>query len=197
MKHFRSFRLWAIVIFLLCISTLASFACKTGRSSEEQSVYETVLKHHLSEFHSNQPKFLVIRENTAKNIQSVDDYWEYLHEQFPFISPQTLEDCKTKNKVPKKLKRFESSIDYVFLGEKDLEEIFKAGTDGWQNFYKRYPGSSGFIALSQIGFNKTMDQALVFITDVCGMECGVGRYILLQRNSEGWQVIKAHMVFVA
>src|SRR4029078_3306837 len=78
MKHFRSFRLWAIVIFLLCISTLASFACKTGRSSEEQSVYETVVKHHLSKFHSNQPKFLVIRENTAKNIQSVDDYWEYL-----------------------------------------------------------------------------------------------------------------------
>jgi hypothetical protein len=197
MKHFRSFRLWAIVITLLCISILASFACKTGRSSEEQSVYETVIKHHLSEFHSNQSKFLVIRENTAKNIHSEDDYWEYLHEQFPSISPQTLEDCKTKNKDSKKLKRFESSIDYVLLEEKDLEEIFKAGTDGWQNFYKRYPSSSGFIELSQVGFNKTMDQALVFITDTCGMECAVGRYMLLQRNSEGWQVMKAHTVFVA
>jgi hypothetical protein len=69
MKHFRSFRLWAIVITLLCISILASFACKTGRSSEEQSVYKAVLKRHLSEFHSNQPKFLVIRESTAKNIR--------------------------------------------------------------------------------------------------------------------------------
>jgi hypothetical protein len=197
MNHFHSFRLWAIVTILSCVSILASVACKTGRSSEEPSVYEAALKHHLSAFHSNRPRFLVIRENTAKNIHSEDDYWEYLREQFPSISPQTLEECKTKNKDSKKLKRFESSIDYVLFEEKDLEDIFKAGTDGWQNFYKRYPGSSGFIELSQVGFNKTMDQALVFITDACGTECAVGRYMLLQRNSKGWEVVKAHTVFVS
>lgn len=42
-----------------------------------------------------------------------------------------------------------------------------------------------------------MDEALVYIVCACGIQCGTGRYMLLQKNNEGWQVVKVHTVAVS
>jgi hypothetical protein len=73
--------------------------------------------------------------------------------------------------------------------------MFKRG--GWGEFYKRYPDSGGFISVSRPGFNKEMDQALIFIEHRCGDLCGTGHYILLEKSGDTWKVIQQNLVWIS
>src|SRR5262249_39084379 len=59
-----------------------------------------------------------------------------------------------KNKGSKSLDRnFKVNKKYVLLNEENLASIFKRKDfEGWDDFYKKYPASSGYITFSRVGF---------------------------------------------
>jgi hypothetical protein len=108
------------------------------------------------------------------------------------ISQPTVDAFKECNKESQELNgRLNLKIKYNFLGDNEWREFFKVDTHkGWDDFYKKYPGSSGFIRLSRVGFNTGRSEALVYIEHGCGATCGTGSYVLLTKGEEGWRVIK-------
>jgi len=66
-----------------------------------------------------------------------------------------------------------------------------------EEFYKRYPGSSGLIILSRVGFNAAMNQAMIYIQHRCGGLGGTGYYVLLEKTADKWNLAKQNMVWVS
>lgn len=78
-----------------------------------------------------------------------------------------------------------SDKPYEFVSQGALRSLMKAGS--WPQFYKRYPGSSGYIAFSAVGFNKAKDRAVVYSGSSCGSRCGRWALHLLQKADGKWQ----------
>ena len=76
-------------------------------------------------------------------------------------------------------------------------EIFRRGVDGWDTFYQKYPGSSGIVTLSKVGFNKEMNQALVIMGVQRGRVFGIGELYLLQKENNAWRIQKAAMLWIS
>lgn len=68
--------------------------------------------------------------------------------------------------------------------------MFKTEELDWEEFYKKYPDSGGFIGISPVGFNRERNQALIYLEHSCRSLCGSGHYILLSKNKEDWKVDK-------
>ncbi len=61
------------------------------------------------------------------------------------------------------------------------------------------PGDRGlpYARFSRVGFTPLGGSALVFLSYYCGSLCGIGEYILLRRNSDGWEVVDEWVVWVS
>jgi hypothetical protein len=77
-----------------------------------------------------------------------------------------------------------------FFGNPDVNEA-------WKDFYKRFPASNGYIALSRVGFNRVKDQALVSMSWMCNQRCGEGKLILMTKRDGMWKVEKRHLMWVS
>jgi hypothetical protein len=116
---------------------------------------------------------------------------EYAFKAMPELSSETLEDFHYQIKHCRILSRnFELPLKYVLVNNKKLEALFPSGGlgDGWNRFYARYPHSTGIIGLSNVGFNREMNQALVYTSRSCGGLCGAGFYVLLAKEQGSWKV---------
>jgi len=115
------------------------------------------------------------------------------------VSPSTVSAFKENNKEPQALKEaFNLKVKYTLLGNKEWGEYFKADViRGWEEFYKKNPGASGYIRLSRAGFNPEGDEALVYVEHGCGATCGTGRYVLLTKREKGWGVERVVELWIA
>ena len=64
--------------------------------------------------------------------------------------------------------------------------------DGWDDFYKKYPGSSGYITFSRVGFNSDKTKAVIYKETGCGMLCAYGGYVLLSKDNGAWKEIASY-----
>jgi hypothetical protein len=85
----------------------------------------------------------------------------------------------------------------VFLTEKQEERLFRRGIESWKTFEKKYPHAGGFTLVSSIGFNSSHDQALVYVGNSCGLTCGSGYFVLLEKKDGKWQVTKTANFWVS
>jgi len=53
---------------------------------------------------------------------------------------------------------------------------------GWEDFYKRYPNSGGWIELSAVGFNADKMAAVVYMGHYCGGLCGGAGFHVPQKK---------------
>ena len=60
----------------------------------------------------------------------------------------------------------------------------------WAEFYRRFPGSPGYIEVSRVGFSRDQRTALVLVEYGCGGLCGGTLYVLLQRSATGWRILR-------
>jgi hypothetical protein len=62
--------------------------------------------------------------------------------------------------------------------------------ENWDEFYKQYPDSGGFVDLSAVGFNADKTVAIVSKGRWCGSLCGEGAYQVLQKIDGNWIPLK-------
>ena len=67
----------------------------------------------------------------------------------------------------------------------------------WDAFHARFPGFLGWTHLSDVGFSKAGDQALVYVTTMEGPLDGSGHWLLLGREAGRWRVIRTRLTWVS
>jgi hypothetical protein len=193
-------------LHLLLIVVMASFipiagnhpkAMSDSLTTEEYAVYSALLNGiEKSPNDGKEVKLLFINDQTEGPNKSC--FPEEIAKWDDRIKADELkplfESLIEKNKDSKPINRkFEVNKEYVLLNVQDFSSIFKKeGFDGWDDFYKKYPNSSGYITFSRIGFNSDATKAAIYSETVCGSLCGYGGYILLSKNNGTWRVITGY-----
>lgn len=146
--------------------------------NEEYAVYSAI----LADNRYNSEK-MVVSKYTIKGFLADTTN---LTRQIAGLSQEIIYDYQANNVDSHKLENnFTVSNNVIFISEKQTKQIFRNG-EGWNNFYKKYPQSSGLISFSNIGFNRERTQALVYVGINCGWLCGDGSFKFLQKINGKW-----------
>jgi hypothetical protein len=114
-----------------------------------------------------------------------------LQSSVPTLNRTTMVAFRDANRQQASLRRsLHPAIDYDLVDSKQLEFIFKRGGGDWPAFYKRFPGSSGIMSFSRVGFSQDGTQALFYVSNHCGGLCGVGMYVVMEKRSGSWAIEK-------
>lgn len=121
---------------------------------------------------------------------------DYIKKQMPNIAPDTLENFKAINKQEYTLKDSFTGYHCVLVSDSEIEDIFTT-ENGWNEFYKRYPNSQGEITLSRVGFNRQMNQALLYTGNQSYWLAGAGYYVLLQKINGHWYIQEKLLTWIS
>ncbi len=185
-------------ILLLALAFTACSALAPARPTppaaqveqEEQAVYAAYFKDKAGP--------LVILQDTATDISpdSQQQTLEYIRSDLENLSGETLEDYLYRNRQPSQLSAdMQIGVDYVLLSEDELSAIFHQ-PDGWEIFNQKYP-RSGYTVLSRVGFNRSLDQALIYAGHMGGPLSGAGYYYLMEKINGQWELKDQVMVWIS
>jgi hypothetical protein len=211
------------LIFLLALAPIIS-GCSTAtvsnnpaaQSKPEESlitpeatqyaVYNAVLK----EFIGTRTKMLVL-DNSNPSCEGndldmekglsmdVDSRPGPMREMMPGISEETINDFHHKPSVCLK-QSFNLGVKIILLNKQEYNEVFAPkvkNTNVWNVFRNKYPNADGIISLSNVGFNREMNQALVYVSQARDYTDGVGRYYFLSNENGVWRIKKYANVWVS
>lgn len=165
--------------------------------TEEYAVYSALLNEiKQSPNDGKEVKLLVVNERTEgpKKMCLPEEVAKWAKEiQADELKP-LLADLLIKNEKRYHLsEQFKLTRQLLLINEEAVSEIFKRrGYEGWDEFYRKYPNSSGYITFSRIGFNKEKTKAIIYREAGCGSLCGYGGYILLNKENGEWKVANGY-----
>ena len=113
----------------------------------------------------------------------------------PEAEVQTLDNYLLSNKSMQELKVWNLGVNYLIVGRRDLPD--SNFENFWDQFYRRYPNSSGILFFSKVGFNDRHDQAFLYAGRSCGGLCGGGEYVLLNKVNGEWVISKEQGLWVS
>jgi hypothetical protein len=115
------------------------------------------------------------------------------------VQTETLEDFLLKSCSIGSLSRtFHTDLPRSFVeAEKVRFEDWHIKKNGPQSFEKLFPGASGVISFSRVGFDSGMDEAMVYASFVCGGLCGEGWHYTLKKRRGKWEVTSRQMIWVS
>ncbi len=112
------------------------------------------------------------------------------------LSPKTIADFKGKSNVCRTLEaKFNPSVKLISKQERRTIFSGKDMRKAWAAFNKKFPGSNGYVIVSNVGFNEDRTQALVDISNKCGDKCGAEQFVLLTKSNGSWSVIGMNSVW--
>ena len=154
---------------------------------EEYAVYRAAI---AALFAAEDLQFIVLRDHTAPHVPSggsLDIEMAYVRRELgSVLESETLESYKARNETTMELGRaFSVDKHFALLSDGEIDKIFETA-DGWAQFYAIYPGSQGIMTLSRVGFNREMDQALVYLGNQADYLAGRGYYVLLSKKGQAW-----------
>ena len=207
MGNISAYRAGVALIAGLCASVLLTPLnswCQGVNPSvedpEEYSVYSAILS---SEFSSGKVKRFVINSQTSNEGKKDQPFIGFVGglapsgAKRPDTKSETASDFDVKNKESGMLERkFDLKSLYVLTTNDELHRIFVVDGQGhadfnsWARFYKNYPGAPGIIAFSRVGFDRTRDEALVYMAVQSGLLGGRGMYLVLSKGGNTWKIEK-------
>jgi hypothetical protein len=173
----------------LCWSAIAagqtSVVSKPYDIEDAYQVYSLLLPH--EESYGFAKGKLVIQQDTAKTheVQTSCLTIEAANKFKDAIS----DFDRLENKSWLLQRRFEIAKPYILVSSDTVRQVFRQLPGGWDNFYKRYPDSGGYLTLSPVGFNKDKTQAIVHTGSSCGGLCGRWGFHLLEKVQGKWKEV--------
>jgi hypothetical protein len=114
-----------------------------------------------------------------------------LQSKVPTLKRTTIDAFREVNRQQASLRRsLHPAIDYELVDSAQLDSFFKRGGGDWAAFYKRFPGSSGIMTFSRVGFSEDGTQALFYVSNQCGGLCGAGMYVVMEKRNGSWSIEK-------
>jgi len=192
-----------IVFLLIVILLLTTTGFSQELKPEEYAVYSAVLE----QIYPSSPKMFVIysessdREDLGEN--SVD-YFEKNSASSQWgmstvkLDKDMVKDYNDKNqkKYPMDKDSFSVDQEIVLLTEGESDAIFWGG-GRWGEFNSKFPGSSGTIELSRVGFNNDKTEAILYFGNQQDRLMGQGFYLLLARNGDSWRIIDRCSIWIS
>lgn len=204
---------------ILLSAVVSSTACNRGHSpraptSEVTSNEYAVLSASITDTNTNQkgkeqPVKIVISNMTQsgdddllldKNGQRIpwEKTAEYLRGKVPALQRTTIDAFREANAQQAILHRsFVFPTDYKLVDSTQLHSIFKKNGDPWPAFYKQFPGSGGLFTFSRVGFSADGTQALFYLRHTCGLLCGGGAYVVMEKRDGRWVIWKEITMWVS
>jgi hypothetical protein len=101
-----------------------------------------------------------------------------------------------RNETPGQLSPdMQLGVDYVLLSEEELAEI--TSQQNWHEIMADKYGSMGYTVFSRVGFNTSLDQAVLYVGDVQGPLMGAGYYYMLEKENGEWKLTGEIMVWIS
>jgi len=93
---------------------------------------------------------------------------------------------------------FHTDLPRVFINPDTVFiDMVPTHRNGLTDFRQTFPGASGIISLSRVGFDSTLHEAIVSSAFVCGMLCGEGRRHILRETRGKWVVVQSLVVWIS
>ena len=176
----KNLKLLVIVGLILILSSTAFTQSKKKPSSpkpsavplsliddEDYSVYSAVLKELFGGKAialENQVSGCTGIGNNKEGEASWQKSLDALPGKLKKLSPKTIADFKGKSNVCRTLEaKFNSSVKLISKQERRTIFSGKDMRKAWAAFNKKFPGSNGYVIVSNVGFNEDRTQALVDI----------------------------------
>jgi hypothetical protein len=163
--------------------------------AEEQAVYSALLQ----KFYA--AAVYVIMDTTSTSpggIGDTDSNLDHVLQDMRLVDPATTDSFRLRNDTEHPI---HASMDlgapYVLLSQAEMNRIFAPNQDGWQVFYEQYPDAPGITTLSRVGFNATLDQALVYVGTMSHYLAGAGYFALLKKINGVWVVDQQMMTWIS
>lgn len=196
MSH-KSFRtiLTAVLVLTLTQTACGLFTSQPKPSAadiekEEQAVYAF--------FADDSMGTAVILQDTETNINSDDSQqtMDYVRSGLTGISNETLDSYMDRNAQSSQLSPdMDLGVGYVLLSSDEMSNIFLQ-PDGWDVFHQKY-SRAGYQVFSRVGFNNTLDQAVIYVGQMAGPLMGSGNYYLLEKENGEWILKEQIMVWIS
>ena len=160
---------------------------------EEQAIYASFLK--------NNPETIVIQKDTStgwlpSSEEERKQRMDYIASGLPNASKETLHDYFESNRQPSQLSpEMELGVHYILLSAEELSAVMNQ-PDGWDAFHEKY-SPSGYMQFSRVGFNNTVDQAIVYVASIPGPMMGSGNYYLLEKKAGQWSIREQVLAWVS
>ena len=163
-----------------------------GLEADEYAVYSSLIRERFLE---KGVKLLVIQRQTLfyanpdyLKITPSDERIQDLKKYCPSVDEEALRDFDDKHMSSHELSaNFDLPLKYVLVDkpENSTPEKERLFVD---EFYRKYPETSGMIGLSKIGFNKDRSQAFLRIEFTFCPLCSFGQKVLLKKEWGKWKI---------
>jgi hypothetical protein len=113
-------------------------------------------------------------------------------EKVPEVDKAAIFDFQARNNESRSV-RYLSSVDLsmpvVLVSRHTLKSFLHNGPEPyWEEFYRRYPGSTGSISFSSIGYSADGNLAILVVDQGCGSLCGALSNVVVKRTLGRWRV---------
>jgi hypothetical protein len=181
---------YMVTLTLLLIASIPNCQTVRGAQSAEAEVQAAVVDSLLVRAGTRQ---LVIGDSTVKG------GYHFVDEDY-FTALRFLGALPTGLRADFEIKRGETRrvedlpvrvpIQRFTAAERALLHDERNPTSFWNAFYRRFPGSSGLVEVSRVGFGQDGKSALVLVEYGCGGRCGGTLYVLLAKQGGRWRVVR-------
>ncbi len=177
----NSFLPFLIFILAACAGTspMVLTPSPVRLDNEQPAVYAAILN---SLYASSN---FVIMDTTATGPGGVGDTAAILDnvlQNMHGVASETVDNFRVRNNAAYPVSpHMDLGAPYTLLTQDQMNQFFNQNQDGWQLFYEKYPGSPGITTISQVGFNLTFDQALVYVGTMSHWLAGAGYFVLLDK----------------
>ena len=183
-----------ILVLLLCSCgpglSKATVTPSPNIETEEYAVYSALVRQNPIGY--NLGSSFVVRENTVADL----DMFERTLENVRKLPSSLVDSYRSRNTASYTLSRdLDIEQDYAMMPQKVFDEILRTKGAQWTDFQAKYPGASGFVVFSRVGFNADGDEAMASIGYRCGDLCGAGGLYILVKEDGNWKVQETLMVW--
>ena len=158
---------------------------------EEQSVYSFFI-------HDSGGVALILQE-TSSNISedNPEQSINFIKSGLKDISKETVDSYLARNTKPGQLSPdMHLGVDYVLLTTDELAKI--SSQPNWGELLtQKYPNSHGYTIFSRVGFNNSLNQAVIYVGNVAGPMMGSGFYYLMEKKNGEWLLKEQVMSWIS
>ena len=158
---------------------------------EEQAIY--------SFFVGGGERTVLILQDTSADISANDPQksLDYIRSGLPSLSDEALDNFVQRNQQSGPLSPgMELDVDYILLSTEELSETTRQSNWG-EVITQKYPGSYGYTMFSRVGFNNTLDQAVIYVGSMAAPLMGSGFYYLMEKENGDWVIKEQVMAWIS
>lgn len=161
----------------------------TAREIEEYAIYSMLLKAMYQGGHSSMA--FIMDRTSVDNLEckAIASPLEELRQRIPLMKQETLDSFREANRQSYPFdNRLRLPGHITWIAAEDIKSYFVEGGGGWQAFKRDYEGVPGFFTFSKVGFNRDMNQALLYFTSTWGEKCGITSIVFLVKEDGAWRI---------